>query len=115
MMHRELLEWMLEGEPGLSSKAMVRTVLAGQSVNSADHPRDVWDFRRCVLLLERVPDVRPALKLLATESAPWSGLVAAWDELEESLREEWGDLSTHAPLKRPSATGRMFAAALGNV
>ena len=100
-MYQRLFYWLLDGQPGLSSKAMVRSMLAGQAVDAHNHPRDAFDFRRCVLLLEQVPEARPALELLAGESRHWAALLTAWDEIETTLRNEWGrDLSDQGGFHR---------------
>lgn len=52
------------------------------------HPRDPSDFRRCMGLLEAVPDMRKHLSAMAKVSAVWAALVARWDELERLYAEE---------------------------
>lgn len=95
---KRLLQWLLNGETGMSSKEIVRAYhdlpprwhLYGAR---RDYPLDPADFRRCLLLLEAVPEIREqAFQRLAEEPAPspWPALVARWDEIAAVFLEEWG-------------------------
>lgn len=86
-----VLDWFGRGEVGASSKAMA---LAAVGVPDAerDHPYDPDDFRRCLLLLDHVPEIRDEFDAIAAMSPTWSALVERWDELEKLFYEEAGSL-----------------------
>lgn len=48
-------------------------------------PMDADDFRRCCLLLQRVPSLRAELSKVAATSPRWERLVAHWQTLESGL------------------------------
>jgi len=79
--------WIKIGEQGLSSATMfwaITGVKTADIVNVQipnDHPCDVYDFRRCRLLLEQVPEFVPLLPRLRAVSLVWDRLVGAWNEL----------------------------------
>lgn len=88
-------EWLANGKRGLSSEAIVEH-LTGIPVGGRayaprrgrlDHPCDAGDLRRCVELLDRVPEARESLDKMRTASAAWAVLVDHWDELESLLRD----------------------------
>ena len=83
--HPGLMDWLLTGERGLSSEAIVKVVLGipfdmwGNNV-----PLDAGDFRRCALLFQAVPTLRPLLDTVVAESDPaWALLAENWDLLTE--------------------------------
>lgn len=80
---RQFNDWLMTGERGISSNAIV-THLTGIYVSGAhywDYPHDPSDFRRCELLLRAVPEARRHLPSLASKGLVWEKLVGAWDEL----------------------------------
>ncbi len=85
--------WLAVGERGLSSEAIALTTLglhpAGQR---ASWPHDPDDLRRCLLLLESVPETRESGLLVLGKRCPrWAALVRVWDRLAETLRSEIGE------------------------
>ena len=87
-----LLNWLANGERGVSSNTMV-TILAGVDALgtwSQYHPLDPDDFRRCCLLLKAVPILRLKLEKMRGVSDEWATLVDHWEELETMLAEECG-------------------------
>jgi hypothetical protein len=72
--------WLLTGERGLSSEAMVRH-LTGSGSGRPDHPYDPADLRRCRLLVERVPAIARDLANMRTASPTWARIIDHWDEL----------------------------------
>jgi len=87
-----LSEWLLHGERGISSEAIVSQITGFNICHSRcrgiDHPRDPADFRRCRELLETVPYCRRHLDRMKTRSPIWARLVECWDELERLYVEE---------------------------
>lgn len=89
--HPGLIAWIRNGDRSLSSEVIVDRLarhpiaLASQA---SRHPYDPSDLRRCILLLDAVPTLRPLLPHMAEVSAEWAAIIARWDELETSLRRE---------------------------
>ena len=93
--------WLAHGERGLSSEAMAFTTLG--ETPRADHPHDPADLRRCLLLLDAVPETwQGGVMVLAKRSPHWAALARIWLSLVETLRLEVGPdflaATGHAPL-----------------
>lgn len=86
--HPGLVEWLLFGEVGTSSKAIVTHLTAGRVAPGFNDPADVGDFRRCEKLLRSVPTLRAELPRMASVSPVWAGLVHHWEEIATLLEEE---------------------------
>ncbi len=95
------LEWMINGQVGKSSLEIIRTALTGEGGHHPRHPLDPDDLRRCLLLLEKVPEATAALPLLAKASETWGRYVPEWKRLESLLREETGDIRNPKTSKAP--------------
>jgi hypothetical protein len=78
-MSAELMQWLINGERGLSSMAMVAHI-TGRG-GDASYPYDPADLRRCRLLVERVPVIRHKLAKMSTCSPTWARIIAVWGEL----------------------------------
>ena len=85
--------WLATGERGISSNAIALTTLGLHPTgHDALWPLDPADLRRCLLLLERVPETREkGLLVLAQRCPRWAALVKVWDRLSETLRSEIGE------------------------
>ena len=88
---RNLAKWLLHGEVGESSKA-IAAELSGLAILKSrrftSYPLDAGDFRRCLLLLEAVPELAPLLPKMAKVSPVWAALVDVWPELTVCLETE---------------------------
>ena len=77
--------WLRNGERGLSSEAtfghLTGLHLLHEMWGNAPTPVDPADFRRCEMLLCRVPEFRARLGEMREASDLWAKLVDAWDEL----------------------------------
>ena len=84
--------WLALGERGISSEAIALTTLGVHPIgHRASWPLDPGDLRRCLLLLEEVPETREkGLLVLAKRCPKWAALVKVWDRLSETLRSEIG-------------------------
>jgi hypothetical protein len=95
-MNNELERWLLHGDRGTSSNAMVEVfenypkglLIGAFGARFPTHPHDPSDFNRCYELLEAVPGYREQLYKMSSKSAEWETLVEHWSELEEMLLEE---------------------------
>lgn len=76
----KILDWMITGRTGASSKCMAAH-LTGRP-NDGSYPHDGGDFGRCLRLLEAVPELRDRLPNMETAGRAWAALASAWDELE---------------------------------
>jgi len=79
-------DWFIFGEHGASSLTMF-----GRFFNipiERSHPSDPADFRRCMLLLKQVPELKSRLKEMADVSPTWAVLVEHWNEIASMLRRE---------------------------
>ena len=97
--HPGLVDWIRDGERGLSSEAIVDHLAhhpIARASGASCHPYDPADLRRCVLLLDAVPTLRPLMPSMADVSPEWAALVARWDQLEASLRREMSSGSYYA-------------------
>ena len=85
--------WLASGERGLSSEAIAITTLGAYVTGRrAAWPLDSADLRRCLRLLEEVPEAREkGLKVLAERHSEWDALESIWDRLSATLRSEIGD------------------------
>lgn len=83
----ELIEWLLDGETGMSSKNIVRVIITGKTDGS--HPHDPADLRRCIELINRHQGLRMAFFAdMPKVSSVWKELVEIWPLLESTLRYE---------------------------
>ena len=73
-MANRIAEWQISGERGLSSDAVVAEYTMGKANLLIDHPHDPDDLRRCVLLFERVPELKAWINQLAEKSPYWRAL-----------------------------------------
>lgn len=83
--------WMMQGETGMSSKAIWSMMMTGTAKNH--FPYDPDDFSRCYKLLKAIPEWRKRMDAMRPISSAWNNLVEHWDELtamfEENERTEW--------------------------
>jgi len=90
-MKDKILEWLVSGKVGASSKAMACCILdLPSSKKEICHPLDPADFNRCLLFLEDVPEAREYMSKLVSLSDTWANLVDRWDELEKCFLDEVG-------------------------
>ena len=85
--------WLALGERGLSSEAIAITTLGAYVTGRrAAWPLDPADLRRCLLLIEQVPEAREqGVDVLAKRSPQWAALADIWDDLAKTLRAEIGE------------------------
>jgi hypothetical protein len=78
---------MTDGETGMSSEAIAARMLVGSPLpatwRATYYPRDIADFRRCVLLLARIPEWHKRIGEMSDVSPQWARLSEHWDELEK--------------------------------
>ncbi|MCH7650673.1 MAG: hypothetical protein IIA63_05870 [Nitrospinae bacterium] len=77
----KLLDWSLGKGVGASSECMAAH-LTGRQHDKA-HPSDVSDFKRCLGLLDAVPELRPRLRKMKEVSKQWAALIINWGTIEK--------------------------------
>lgn len=89
-MRDKILEWLANGEVGLSSEtiAFKMTGTGRKSNDFFTHPSDPDDFKRCLKLINQIPEIRERLHELKSISPYWETLVNHWNEVEESFMNE---------------------------
>lgn len=80
--------WLINGETGLSSKAMAAVALGVGSDGS--HPYDPDDLNRCLKLIDKIPEIKLHFDEIAQLSNTWRLMIAKWDELESLFISEVG-------------------------
>lgn len=94
----DVVFWLAFGERGLSSEALAHhlsglpIVKKQQDLNHT--PRDSYDFRRCLLMLEACPSIASKLHTMATVSHDWARLVTFWEDLRKIMDQENPDWRT---------------------
>jgi hypothetical protein len=87
------ISWLAHGERGMSSECIAE-VMTGMAVGNplvrdfSRHPYDPDDLRRCLLLLDIVPQWKVRIHEMAAVSPQWAALAARWGELEAAFIEE---------------------------
>lgn len=83
-----LIEWLANGERGLSSETIVQRLTGIDCAHCDIHPYDPSDLGRCRKLMERVPALRDRFSEMRDVSPQWAALVDHWDELCATMDEE---------------------------
>ena len=99
--------WPVNGEIGQSAQAIYGFMSGKQ--RSKNFPHDAGDFRRCVLLLHRVPEWLPRMPEMAELGGEWATLAPRWSELQAAFIN---DLGPGLDGKGIPTFGPLFSAAL---
>lgn len=89
-------QWLAYGERGQSSDAMAHALWADRprgwivSHEPTAYPSDPDDLRRCLLLLDMVPELVPRMPLMAEVSPEWAALVGQWAAITAQFHFEAG-------------------------
>ena len=82
----KIATWFLFGDTGVSSETILSVMTGAYKIGKDRHnnstPRDVWDFARCVKLLELFPEWKCRINEVGTVFPHWASLCAKWDEAE---------------------------------
>ena len=89
---RQVIDWLANGEVGMSSKCMAMWLAFGKRTRDAwgGYPHDPDDMDRCLKLLHHAPALRERLPKMAEINKTWAALVARWDEIEAMQMDEIG-------------------------
>lgn len=87
------INWLATGERGMSSETLFYYLTGHYAPDDdGDHyPHDPDDLRRCMLLLDACPELKPNLHLITQAGPVWSSLFAHWDSLTRTFEDECPD------------------------
>lgn len=96
----EGFEWQSTGDVGISS-ATLASIACGLKKNIYGHhfgaPHDAADFRRCVALVEQIPEIRDSFDKVAKRVPAFKGILNEWDSLVALLKSEMKTYGNKAP------------------
>lgn len=96
----KVLEWQANGEVGVSS-ATLASIAVGLKKNiyggSFGAPHDAADFRRCMLLVEQIPEIREHFPKVAIRVPKFKAILKEWDSLVALLKNEMQQHGSRAP------------------
>lgn len=81
---QQIIHWLVYGEVGTSSKALLSAALGKATSNYL--PDDAWDFQRCHLLFEAVPELWKAAGTIIANAPKLAALLAHWPTLSATYR-----------------------------
>ncbi|EON5342289.1 hypothetical protein ACLGGI_001023, partial [Escherichia coli] len=88
------------GDVGISS-ATLASIACGLKKNIYGHhfgaPHDAADFRRCVALVEQIPEIRDSFDKVAKRVPAFKGILNEWDSLVALLKSEMKTYGNKAP------------------
>lgn len=82
--------WLANGETGLSSETIAFYLGFGIVRKRISYPYDVSDFRRCVQLLDEVPELRENILKMKELNSTWGAFAENWALLESLYQKERG-------------------------
>ncbi len=79
--------WLRTGERGASANAMCKRMLGVPTDAESSHPSDPDDLRRCLQFLD-IAKAHDKVQMMADVSPEWGRMVAEWDQIVATFREE---------------------------
>ncbi|EHQ8956977.1 hypothetical protein KI090_003791 [Escherichia coli] len=92
----KVLKWQSTGDVGISS-ATLASIACGLKKNIYGAPHDAADFRRCVALVEQIPEIRDSFDKVAKRVPAFKGILNEWDSLVALLKSEMKTYGNKAP------------------
>ncbi|EBK2630087.1 hypothetical protein VL83_13880 [Salmonella enterica subsp. enterica serovar Montevideo] len=87
----KVLKWQTKGHVGISSATMASIAL-GLEKNfyhgRFDAPSDPADLRRCMMLVDEIPEIKDSFPLIAKKVKRFSPILREWDSLIALLKFE---------------------------
>jgi hypothetical protein len=84
-----LLRWLASDETGSSSKYLAYTLFPSEAPKAEyAHPHDIGDFKRCVGLINSVPEAKNNLDLIRERSPQWDAVCENWDAWVARIENE---------------------------
>lgn len=80
---RQLGNWFLNGDTGVSSETMAAIALGATKRGNGrmDAPHDPADFGRCYRLVKAVPEIRAHFPRIGRKCKTFTGILHHWDAL----------------------------------
>lgn len=85
--------WLAEDKDVGASATTMAYCACGINKSMPSHPHDPADFRRCMKLLEKIPEIRKHFPAIRELSPKWRVIIDNWQSIEELLIAEIGDLN----------------------
>ncbi len=82
--------WILNGDVGMSSKAIYCHMTGNTDKDRWNHPHDPGDLNRCLLLLNLIPEWIPRMSEMATRGKAWAALAENWELISSTFLDEVG-------------------------
>lgn len=82
--------WLLDGDVGMSSKAIYYHMTGRADDDGYNHPHDPSDLNRCLLLLDLIPEWESRMPEMAARSKQWAALAFNWSEISGCFFNEAG-------------------------
>lgn len=90
-------DWEVNGETGISSRALGGFMTGKRRPPGDTVPRDLDDFRRCALLLDRIPEWEPRMAEMSSLGGHWEQLAPRFSEMLTIYRTEAPGFDKSAP------------------
>lgn len=87
----KVLRWQANGNIGVSSATMASIALGlKRNIYGSyfDAPSDPSDLKRCMLLVEEIPEIKDAFPAIAKECKEFALIIKEWDSLISLLKKE---------------------------
>lgn len=113
MNKQRALEWIVNGEVGISSKTMF-AALFGVPYDRADFPHDSDDFRRCYLFARTAKLTPKDFETICKIYPWWRNIYDIWYDMEAALVDHNG-IEIYDLLNEPTRYSRLMYQAKGLV
>ena len=87
----KVMQWQAKGHVGVSSATMASIALGlKRNIYGSrfDAPSDPSDLKRCMLLVEEIPEIKDAFPAIAEECKQFAPIIDEWDSLISLLKKE---------------------------
>lgn len=106
------LNWLKNGEKGVSSETMFGAITGLEIQSRRSHPSDPDDFKRCMKLINAVPEWNNELYKVAALSDTWNNIINNWETLclmmEDTLKEWYSDPPKDGSKKKFEASKKQY-------
>lgn len=96
----KVIQWQANGRVGVSSATMASIAL-GLKRNiygsGFDAPSDPSDLKRCMLLVEEIPEIKDFFPVIADKCKQFAPIINEWDSLISLLKKEMNSGTGKAP------------------
>lgn len=105
--------WLLDGNVGMSSKAIYYHMTGRESEDGYYPPADPGDLNRCLMLLDLIPEWRSRMPEMAAHGKQWAALALNWNEITGCFLNEVGLDWCHGKHKRATETYALMKKVMG--